>query len=175
MANPTEEGMEQNIYLEPEKIPGKHRFMAGTCVDCGKPLAETCDPVTPAASAPVESAQELGEKLAGQMLENLRHNVAAERKRREAASHTIPVESVKRLHFCTQSGNIEEDVEGGYVRYSDYQALEKRCAESEALLREMAPYTSEYVATLDEAECNMYFHKRDQWCKQADAILHPKQ
>lgn len=27
---------------EPVKIPGKHRFLGGTCVDCGKPLAKVC-------------------------------------------------------------------------------------------------------------------------------------
>lgn len=41
MAN---EMTEAEFFQEPEKIPGKHRFMAGTCVDCGKPLALTCIP-----------------------------------------------------------------------------------------------------------------------------------
>ena len=27
---------------EPPKVKGNHRFMAGTCVDCGKPLDEIC-------------------------------------------------------------------------------------------------------------------------------------
>ncbi len=33
-----------NIYKEPRKVEGKHRFMAGTCVDCGKPLSPICIP-----------------------------------------------------------------------------------------------------------------------------------
>jgi hypothetical protein len=29
-------------YPEPPREEGKHRFMAGTCVDCGRPLDEVC-------------------------------------------------------------------------------------------------------------------------------------
>ena len=35
----------ENEHSEPVKVEGKHRFMAGTCVDCGQPLAETCIPL----------------------------------------------------------------------------------------------------------------------------------
>ena len=30
------------IASEPPREEGKHRFMAGTCVDCGHPLDEIC-------------------------------------------------------------------------------------------------------------------------------------
>lgn len=34
----------QDYMQEPVKFSGKHRFMAGTCVDCGKPLSPVCIP-----------------------------------------------------------------------------------------------------------------------------------
>ena len=33
---------DEEIYPEPPRVEGKHRFMAGTCVDCGHPLDEVC-------------------------------------------------------------------------------------------------------------------------------------
>ena len=36
--------LEQTVYREPIKVAGEHRFIAGSCVDCGHPLAEECIP-----------------------------------------------------------------------------------------------------------------------------------
>jgi hypothetical protein len=38
---PTAIGPEE-IFPEPPRVKDKHRFMGGTCVDCGKPLDEIC-------------------------------------------------------------------------------------------------------------------------------------
>lgn len=30
------------LFPEPPRVEGKHRFMGGTCVDCGHPLDDVC-------------------------------------------------------------------------------------------------------------------------------------
>jgi hypothetical protein len=40
--NEDSELLKELIASEPPREEGKHRFMAGTCVDCGHPLDEIC-------------------------------------------------------------------------------------------------------------------------------------
>jgi hypothetical protein len=35
--------MKNALATEPQKVQGKHRFMAGTCIDCGHPLDPVCN------------------------------------------------------------------------------------------------------------------------------------
>ena len=37
-----EEWLQKLIESEPPRQEGKHRFMAGTCVDCGRPFDPIC-------------------------------------------------------------------------------------------------------------------------------------
>jgi hypothetical protein len=37
-----QEALQKLIDSEPPRVEGKHRFLGGTCVDCGHPLDEIC-------------------------------------------------------------------------------------------------------------------------------------
>ena len=37
-----DELLQEMINAEPPREEGKHRFLGGTCVDCGHPLDEIC-------------------------------------------------------------------------------------------------------------------------------------
>ena len=37
-----EDELPQEINAEPPRKEGEHRFLGGTCVDCGHPLEEIC-------------------------------------------------------------------------------------------------------------------------------------
>jgi len=45
----------EDFYAEPPRQEGKHRFMAGTCVDCGHPLDEICTANLQIEDAPKET------------------------------------------------------------------------------------------------------------------------
>lgn len=63
----------ETFFREPEKVLGEHRFMAGSCVDCGDPLSDVCVPfvrpkpkvVTFESTLRVQDASEVGREDEG--------------------------------------------------------------------------------------------------------------
>jgi hypothetical protein len=155
---PPQPEQEVNEYAEPVKIEGKHRFMAGTCVDCGKPLTETCIPLPPMTkqveSLPPVEAKEIDDPLGIEAAMRITRGHLELSKPTPAKEAKAGMTDVRRYYVKVEIGH-DADV----VLATEYDKLASKLAAAHESMRVLQEAVTRWDADRREMEKELAAYK----------------